>query len=78
MVASHSDVMRSLARMKPGECKFVGRDYVHVYCHGTRVAGKYDASVKSYRVVTRGRPYDTQDWVDADAATLVVLQLLGV
>jgi hypothetical protein len=78
MLVSKKDVLRSLAGMKPGECRFVGREDVHVYCHGTRVDGKYDAKIKSYRVVTRGRKYDSQDWVGAEAAALVVLQLLRI
>jgi hypothetical protein len=51
--------------MEAGECRWMGREDMHVYCNGSRVDGKYDASEKVYKLWTagcRGSPWDKDGW----------------
>ena len=52
-------------KMEPGECRWVGREDIHVYCMGSRVGGKYDARERVYKVWTadsKGSPWDREGW----------------
>jgi len=51
--------------MEAGECRWMGREDVHVYCNGSRVDGKYDARERVYKLWTKGcqgSPWDKNGW----------------
>jgi hypothetical protein len=70
-----SGIERQLQSMVVGETRWVGREDWHVYCFGTKTRGGYDATVKSYKVVTVRRPFEGQPWVTAAEAAKVLSRL---
>jgi hypothetical protein len=51
--------------MEAGECRWMGREDMHVYCNGSRVDGKYDSREKVYKLWTggcQGSPWDKNGW----------------
>jgi hypothetical protein len=51
--------------MEAGECRWMGREDMHVYCNGSRVDGKYDARERVYKLWTKGcqgSPWDKDGW----------------
>jgi hypothetical protein len=51
--------------MEAGECRWMGREDMHVYCMGSRVDGKYDARERVYKLWTKGcqgSPWDKNGW----------------
>jgi hypothetical protein len=52
--------------MESGECRWMGRPDLHVYCRGTRVGGRYDARVRQYKLWWPGRPaaWGSSPWND--------------
>jgi hypothetical protein len=51
--------------MEAGECRWMGREDMHVYCNGSRVDGKYDARERVYKLWTKGcqgSPWDKEGW----------------
>lgn len=67
-----AQVLRQMSQMRAGECRWIGREGIHVYCHGSRVGGRYDASKTTFRVVTASRDYEGQPWLDLIAAANIV------
>lgn len=70
-----NSIERQLQSLAVGECRWIGREDWHVYCHGTKTRKGYDASVKSYKVVTPRRAYEAQDWLTATEAAKVLSRL---
>jgi hypothetical protein len=67
--------------MASGECRWVGRESVHVYCVNPmrlqmmptgREGWLRDASAARYRVVTETRDYEGQEWMTLGEAAAVV------
>ena len=67
------NVLNQMSRMVPGECRCIGHEGIHVYCHGSRADGKYNPRKTVFRVVTAGRSYDSQAWLDLLTAAHVVI-----
>jgi len=67
--------LRTITDMQPGECRWVGRQDLHVYCHGSEVDGKYRPDVRVYKLWTIdsiGSVWDAAGWATAaEVATLV-------
>lgn len=69
-----TNILGQMARMVPGECRWIGHEGIHVYCHGSRVDGKYDARKTVFRVVTADRAYEAQAWLDLLTAANIVMR----
>lgn len=65
-------IAKTLAGMVAGECRWVGHEGIHVYCHGSRVDGKYDPRRTVFKVVTGTRAHDDQPWIDLLTAAGIV------
>ena len=70
-----TSIERQLQSLAVGECRWIGREDWHVYCHGTQTKAGYDASAKVYKVVTVRRAYEAQDWLTAKEAARVLSRL---
>jgi len=70
---------KTLKAMVAGECRWVGRDDLHVYCMGSRVGGDYRTAAKVFRVVT-GEGTDEEfaalPWLPLPAAVSEINRLL--
>lgn len=64
-------IKRALVAMTSGECRWIGREDVHVYCRSPLNQGR------TYRVVTADRDYEGQPWIEAEAALAVIKQLVS-
>lgn len=65
----------ALNQMQPGECRWIGRHDLHVYCFGTRVAGVYRRDVRAFKVWTAdsvGSPWDRGGWMTAEEASQLI------
>lgn len=64
---THRDYADRLATMAPGECRWIGREDLHVYCMGSRIDGRYRPDVRQFKLVTAGRPFASADnaWTTA-------------
>lgn len=70
-----TNIERQLQSMAVGECRWIEREDIHAYCFGTWSRSRYDAAVKSYKVVTARRDFDGQAWVSAEEAARVISRL---
>lgn len=58
-----------LEAMTVGECRWVEREDMHVYCWGSRIGKRYDPTVKVYKLwagKTVGSVWDRDGWTTAD------------
>jgi hypothetical protein len=65
-----SSIKKNLATMESGECRWIGREDVHVYCRNP-----HNAAVPTYKVVTPKRPHAKQKWIEADDAAALIINL---
>jgi hypothetical protein len=70
-----TSIDKQLQALTVGECRWLIREDIHVYCHGTQTKTGYDPRVKAYKVVTPRRDYDAQDWLTAAEAAAVLSRL---
>ena len=73
---SSRDVRRELADMGSGECRWVGRYDIHVYCRNPLVRDGHGwrRGLPSYKVVTA----DVEsEWMAIDAAAAIVGNHMG-
>jgi hypothetical protein len=66
-------VARVLRSMASGECRWIGCEGVHAYAFGSQVAGRFDAKALVFKVVTDGRPFAGQAWMNGDEAAAVAV-----
>ena len=71
--------LRTITDMNPGECRWVGRPDLHVYCNGSEVNGQYRSDVRVYKLKTInsiGSVWDASGWATAaEVATLVAKEV---
>jgi hypothetical protein len=67
-----------LEQITSGECQWVGRHDVHVYCRNPLVEsnGRWTRGEPTYRVVTPQHDYELQPWVSASVAQASLLGVL--
>lgn len=75
-------ITSTLREMASGECRWVGRESVHVYCVNPmrlqmmptgREGWRRDAAAARYRVVTEARDYGGQEWMTLEEAAAAVV-----
>jgi hypothetical protein len=63
-------LLASMLSMSPGECRWVGREDLHVYCWGTSIDGRYDPRVTQFKLWTAdstGSVWDAAGWKSGPA-----------
>ena len=58
-------MLDQLTVMTPGECRWIGRRDIHVYCFGTRVDGRYLPDVRLFKIATDECVWNEGGWSTA-------------
>jgi len=74
-----ASLLVSMLGMAPGECRWVGREDLHVYCWGTSVDGRYDPRATQFKLWTAdstGSVWDAAGWKSGPAVAREIEALI--